>query len=241
MTSLSKLEKYIANHEESTLDSVINRKLNNSNVSKPEHSLLDARIVSHYKYHSNRPQKTRLMLSNIEKKASHNVSLKNEKRISLSMKESSDLASKNKPLPAPLGIGQSYISLEKELEAFSLHLNSLKTQRSIQIKQIHQLLMIDIALEDTLNTDFFIEDRKIDVDVEFDQFIAVGQSFLHQEQLPDDNSIFLNDTERKKSTDKNSHKTVLLEHLLNELDAEKQRLSSSTSSTLDSLLGFQSD
>jgi len=122
----------------------------------------------------------------------------------------------------------SSCSLEKQLESFTLNLNALKFQRSLQIKQLHQLLLMEIDLEDTC---FIDVDRISHVDDdEYNQFMTnenIDNSFPPNPQEFDENE---NSSHNSFLNTRTSHRSKpSLQELLTELQTERARIESGSS------------
>lgn len=258
---MENLELYIRNHE-SSLDGVIGRKLDRSNNNSISNGFISSRIVSNinksiqkdcdnsqrsvqYKYHSNRPQRSQNSAtasisriggshgkSTIPKEASSNPTLA---FVATTYNNSIPQCAVDSPF-ASLG------SIEKQLEDFSFRLNSLKMKRTLQLQQLHKLILTDIAIEDTAYYGNETDNAIQQADEEYHHFLSMGQQTFHTPHSTDSSIADGTDIVELPSEwnqHANSGRTATLQNLLRELDAEKNR--SMKAKSLDDLLGYQTD
>ena len=255
---MENLERYIRKHEGS-LDGVINRKLDRFDLSN---NFITSRIVPNfsqtirnddgnnkqssiqYKYHSNRPQR-------IQNRVSSNscVGVNNGKSAPLKGASSTPISNNATATPSnhhsttevvsPL---TSFGSIEKQLEDFSFRLNSLKMKRSLQIHQLHQLILTDIAIEETSRYENETDNAIHQADEEYNHFLSMGDHTLHVVKSMGSSLSEITEPAEFPSTTWSPHSSgriVAMQNLLRELDAEKNR--SAKSKSLDDLLGYQTD
>lgn len=260
---MENLEQYIRNHE-SSLNGVISRKLDSNSLTN---SFISSRIVSNinnsiqkdfggtnqksiqYKYHSNRPQRSQqnsTTTTSISRIGSHGKAA--VPKVALSTPTSASVASSNSnynnsapqsEVVSPSSLG----SIEKQLEDFSFRLNSLKMKRSLQLQQLHQLILTDIAIEETAYYGNETDNAIQQADEEYNNFVSMGNQMFDTthstgSRITDDTDIDIVELPSEWSPH-TSGRTATLQNLLRELDVEKNR--SMKAKSLDDLLGYQTD